>query len=385
MKQLKSARGILAIVPLIFIIMILSSGGLLYGEGKFQLLENPTPTFVETEKDGKTLDYCGTLPDPQEGGKIFFTRPVSFTADPEGNFYIYDAKQIKILKYNKDLQYIHSIGNRGEGPGDFKIDTYSSRVILRFVGNYLYAYNTMGKKVMLFDRDLKYIQEFRLKERDIDNIFAADECGNFYFRHCTSGIWVYDQTMNLKGKMLSDMSLIQFPYELPHEGEIKNPFNYVFLLLDLDVTADNTLIAHSKMTGQLFFMKDLKLIKTLCLYSQPLLDNHRKNLKELAKSVERTRINLKKKGIPDSGFSSISMYVSFFLDRDDERFFFLQYFHRPRREVLLYRFNLQGNFNCYYSIPLAGDDDDPGLFHIKKNRTFLTSTMSGKVLIYKEK
>ncbi len=58
--------------------------------------------------------------DTGQSEETLLYRPRQFVADADGNFYIYDSGIGSILMFNADGRYLRSIGNKGQGPGEFR-------------------------------------------------------------------------------------------------------------------------------------------------------------------------------------------------------------------------------------------------------------------------
>ncbi len=48
-----------------------------------------------------------------------FYNPTDITLDKDGNYYILDSGNHRVVMYDKDLKFIRSFGNKGQGPGEF--------------------------------------------------------------------------------------------------------------------------------------------------------------------------------------------------------------------------------------------------------------------------
>jgi hypothetical protein len=85
--------------------------------------------------------------------KTLIGRLRQFSVGPEKNFWVLDSKKNKIYKYNRNGEFISSIGDFGQGPGEF-IQAYDF-----FIGKEsIYVVDPMARKVNVFtkDGDFKY-------------------------------------------------------------------------------------------------------------------------------------------------------------------------------------------------------------------------------------
>ncbi|MGD2245407.1 MAG: NHL repeat-containing protein [Candidatus Aminicenantes bacterium] len=82
---------------------------------------------VHNEKDGKwgkkvpiSLEYIRNIGELEtEDENLAFHIPSDIAIDDQGNIYILDAGNHRIQKFGPDGKYITTLGNRGQGPGEF--------------------------------------------------------------------------------------------------------------------------------------------------------------------------------------------------------------------------------------------------------------------------
>ena len=89
------------------------------------------------------------------GGSIYFN------TDDEGNFYVVDADNHRIQKYDTEGKYLLTIGREGQGPGEFR-----SFSLPRFdKDNRLYITDGSNRRISFFDKDGQYLKQIRMQER----------------------------------------------------------------------------------------------------------------------------------------------------------------------------------------------------------------------------
>ena len=53
-----------------------------------------------------------------------FLRPSDVKSDPQGSIYVIDSGSNRIQKYDHALEYVQTIGRKGQGPGEFNWPRY---------------------------------------------------------------------------------------------------------------------------------------------------------------------------------------------------------------------------------------------------------------------
>lgn len=92
------------------------------------------------------------------GGSIFFN------TDEDGNFYVSDSDNNRILKYNPQGKYLLTIGRKGQGPGEFQ-----SLSVPRFdKDNNLYVTDSGNRRISFFDKNGKFQRQIKMQERYFD-------------------------------------------------------------------------------------------------------------------------------------------------------------------------------------------------------------------------
>ncbi len=90
-----------------------------------------------------------------------FGGSIGFNTDNEGNFYVADFDNHRILKYDPEGRHILTIGRKGQGPGEFQ-----SLSVPRFdKDNNLYISDSLNRRISFFDKDGNYLRQIRMQER----------------------------------------------------------------------------------------------------------------------------------------------------------------------------------------------------------------------------
>jgi hypothetical protein len=82
-----------------------------------------------------------------------FSNIMDLDADTEGNIYVCDAMSSSIKKFDKDGNFVKSIGRLGKGPGEFEFPT--SFVVLE---DTLYLGDHFAKRMIKYDTDGNFIE-----------------------------------------------------------------------------------------------------------------------------------------------------------------------------------------------------------------------------------
>jgi len=89
-------------------------------------------------------------------GKGLLQRPTGVAWNPERKWlYVADTHAHDIKIFNEQGQMLETIGERGEGDGEFNFPTY-----LSFAGGQLYVTDTMNNRIQVLSAEGKYIKQF---------------------------------------------------------------------------------------------------------------------------------------------------------------------------------------------------------------------------------
>lgn len=126
---------------------------------KAKVIENPKPNLVE--KEYRKLTRVGEIPEELGNGEYLFAAH-SVAMDKTGTLFIYDNRQAKIYKFDNNLKFLKSFGEKGKGPGEFSGAGLAHMVYLSvgLDGN-LYANDCRAFKVMVFSTEGKYLRDIK--------------------------------------------------------------------------------------------------------------------------------------------------------------------------------------------------------------------------------
>ena len=114
-------------------------------------------------------------------GKEVLKRPVGIARDAErGRVYVSDSKAHNIKVFDDNGKFLHEIGMRGEGLGEFNAPTY-----MTFANDRLYVTDTLNSRVQIIDRDGDVIRSLGRRGLYLGDLprpkgVAADSDRNIY-------------------------------------------------------------------------------------------------------------------------------------------------------------------------------------------------------------
>ena len=123
------------IVLFIFLVIIISSCSQVATEWQGTIEEVDDVTFVKNPKEGLwdlkeeanvalvKERQIGELDGPEE---FLFTYITDVAVNSKGDFYVADRQLIEVRKFNKDGEYLLTLGRFGQGPGEFQSPTVIS-------------------------------------------------------------------------------------------------------------------------------------------------------------------------------------------------------------------------------------------------------------------
>lgn len=340
------------------------------------VIKDPKPTHFE--KRYVQLKKVNTLNNDFDIDNDNFIGNISSTAiDNDGNLFIFDKLQVKIFKFGKDLRFIKKFGQEGQGPGEFAVH-FSSIEINTGYDNQLYVSDQMNRRLHVFDLNGKFIKDHKVEYPRVYKPVVS-KSGNIYIpAEKNDGIIdVFNKNMELITTLLDRSEFDRFIFRKP--GLIRKtprtrPY-YKKLLLSIysnhllyNVLPDDRLFVLLINDPTLYIFEKFKLIKKIKILPQQVLENYKRDyLKELLEDED----------------SFYDFVRSFFVDKDDNRHFYLQFLKdRKKNWDVLYKFSLSGKLiEVLYAAHKAGNIYLDFLF--KKNNVFYARDMEN-ILLYKE-
>jgi hypothetical protein len=136
-------------------------------EGDVEVVSNPKHPIPKNGLE-KRIVFDEELSIGQVEGdeNYMFSGLISFTTDRDGNFYVSDHGNLRILKYNPEGKHVLTIGRRGQGPGEFQ-----SLSVPRFdKDNNLYIGDVTGRRISFFNKEGNFLRHISMPSA-YENIF----------------------------------------------------------------------------------------------------------------------------------------------------------------------------------------------------------------------
>ncbi|MFC1514008.1 6-bladed beta-propeller [candidate division KSB1 bacterium] len=155
-------------------------------------VHNIAPAWGENPKvELKLVKKIGDL--EAEEDHLIFYRPSGFARDSQGNRFVMDSGNFRIVMFDRDWNFVRTIGREGEGPGEFTDSVHG----LDVDGNdRLVTHNPLSRKVQFLSSEGKYIDGFS---------------------HAAARVFYYEYAILENGKIAA--ALITMPYLENYEEE----------------------------------------------------------------------------------------------------------------------------------------------------------------------
>jgi len=314
---------------------------------------------------------------------LFFARPASLAVSKDALF-VYDAMFKSLYKFDSTFKFVTKFMREGRGPGEiYDLGMGFYKVYCApDTQEHIYVSDVHNDKIMIYSQKGKHVKDVRLfRSGKIMSPFypVADARGNVYALSPNNAIIEkLDASMKLVhsflDRKLNERFVVYRPKieNLPKKylGEIwKYPhMDDVFY----DIFEENGLIIYLARSSTVYCFQGVTQTKTFPIILKEPMDIFRNRMKQIAERQKKSKN-------PSPTFSN--MFYSFFVDKDDSRFFYLQC-NDPEKRLKLYKFDREGRLVKILLLPHLKDHSK---ILVKKNNQFYGIELSvGSIYIYQE-
>jgi hypothetical protein len=173
---------------------------------------NP-PKGIPSKVSFALEDIIGESDDPEKS----FSQLSSFVVDDEGTVFALDFKDQKIKIYDNEGHFLHSFGDKGQGPAELQM---ASGIHLT-PGDELVVEDALAKKLVYFTKEGKYIRNISFADRLAMVNLLMDPQGNYLGRDLkVEGQKMFFEIKKFDSglKPLFSLDQIEFPIPIPGSG-----------------------------------------------------------------------------------------------------------------------------------------------------------------------
>lgn len=168
-------KYILVLIPFSILIGGCSSSEINYTEETIDGVKHIHNLYPKLDKPQVKLELVRQFgADDSKGENYYLYNPSDIIKDKDKNYFILDAGNFKIKKYDHDGRFLLSFGNKGQGPGEFE---YAGQIVLNNE-NRLLVVDGVSKRINIFDTDGNFIDLVRISDYDQPGMFALSN-GNY--------------------------------------------------------------------------------------------------------------------------------------------------------------------------------------------------------------
>ncbi len=133
-----------------------------------RLVHNPaTPLYPDKKV---TFEEELSIGGEDENGEIILYQPIRLAVDDDGNIYVADMSDSKIKVFDAQGNFIRSIGEKGQGPGEFS----SIGGIQILPNGNLIALDYRNRRTSIFDKNGKFLSSYTWKNHQYLILLTTD-------------------------------------------------------------------------------------------------------------------------------------------------------------------------------------------------------------------
>jgi len=134
-----------------------------------KILRNPRTPL--SKNAGRVLKLVEVMRINGEGDGYYYNGANTLQIDNSGNIYISDfwssRQRSHFLKFSPDGKFLKDLYKQGEGPGEIQ-----SAFDFAFTESEIYVYDYMKRKIIVMDKDGKFITEFKTKSESFNGLIG---------------------------------------------------------------------------------------------------------------------------------------------------------------------------------------------------------------------
>ncbi len=136
-------------------------------EGDVEVISNPRQPIPKNGLKKRIIfDEELSIGQVEGDDNYMFSGLISFSTDRDGNFYVSDHGNLRILKYNPEGKHLLTFGRKGQGPGEFQ-----SMTAVRFdKDDNLYIGDVTSRRICFFNKEGNFLRQINMPSA-YENIF----------------------------------------------------------------------------------------------------------------------------------------------------------------------------------------------------------------------
>jgi len=112
---------------------------------------------------------------------LYYPRDVD--TDSEGNIFVLDGGNQRVVKFSPEGEYISEFGRMGDGPGEFKMWRMRAAIHIDQHDN-IYIINEASGRCQIFNSDFKFLDSFKIKAGNGIADLSVNSGGDIYISVC---------------------------------------------------------------------------------------------------------------------------------------------------------------------------------------------------------
>lgn len=191
-------------------------------EDGVRIISNPRePLYGEIELE---LDEDLSIGREDDENYVFYNLS-GIAIDSEENIFVLDAGNCRIQKFDKNGNFLQTIGRRGQGPGEFE----QPRSIHFDLKDRIYVYDSLRSNLHIFEKNGKFKETIRLT-RSLFFGYGISEEGNILTQthfYSPEGSTMDVVIINPQGRVIKKIA--SYPYKLPpmvKKRRLGNSYSY---------------------------------------------------------------------------------------------------------------------------------------------------------------